>query len=66
MSEVRVCDVAELVNGEVRTAQLARDAHGRPRFLHSATYGQLLQSNGLSPQQLAARVKQALGRAAGS
>jgi transketolase C-terminal domain/subunit len=38
------------------------DDQGRPRFLHSATYGELLQSNGLTAQQLAARVKQELGQ----
>jgi hypothetical protein len=42
------------------------DAEGRPRFLHSATYQQLLESNGLSPRQLAGRVKQELQRPSGS
>jgi len=42
------------------------DAQGRPRFIHSATYGELLQSNGLSAQQLAERIKRELERPAGS
>jgi transketolase len=42
------------------TAINALDAQGRPRFIHSATYEQLLESNGLSPRQLAGRVKKEL------
>ena len=42
------------------TAINALDAQGWPRFIHSATYGQLLESNGLSPQQLAGKVKKEL------
>ena len=47
------------------TAINVLDAEGRPRFIHSATYKQLLESNGLSPQQLAVRVKKELQRLAG-
>jgi transketolase C-terminal domain/subunit len=38
------------------------DEAGHPRFIHSATYKQLLEAYGLSPQKLAARVKQELAR----
>jgi transketolase len=33
------------------------DRHGRPQFIHSATYGQLLSQCGLAPQQLAEMIK---------
>lgn len=36
------------------------DAEGKPRFIHSATYEQLLEAYGLSPQKLAVRVRQEL------
>ncbi len=36
------------------------DAQGRPQFIHSATYEQLLERFGLSPAALADRVRQAL------
>jgi transketolase len=36
------------------------DAHGKPQFIHSATYSQLLHQFGLAPEQLAAAVKQQL------
>ena len=36
------------------------DAEGRPQYIHSATYGQLLERFGLSARQLAARVRKAL------
>jgi len=32
------------------------DAHGKPQFIHSATYSQLLQQFGLAPEQLAERI----------
>ena len=37
------------------------DANGRPQFIHSATYQELLQQFGLSPGQLAETIKQKLG-----
>jgi transketolase C-terminal domain/subunit len=43
-----------------------RDEQGNPHFVHSATYQQLLDRYGLSPLQLAARVKLELRRPAGS
>jgi len=42
------------------------DGQGHPRFVHSATYAQLLDCHGLSPAKLALRVKQELKRPAGS
>jgi transketolase N-terminal domain/subunit/transketolase C-terminal domain/subunit len=33
------------------------DADGRPRFIHSGTYEQLTEAFGLTPQQIAARIK---------
>ena len=36
------------------------DASGRPQFIHSATYQELLQQFGLSPGQLAETIKQKL------
>jgi len=45
---------------EVKTANLIPvnllGPDGRPRFLHSATYDELLETNGLAPKQLAARL----------
>jgi transketolase C-terminal domain/subunit len=37
------------------------DASGRPQFIHSATYPQLLEAFGLSPNKLADRVRKLLG-----
>jgi len=37
------------------------DASGRPQFIHSATYKELLQQFGLSPGQLVETIKQKLG-----
>ncbi len=37
------------------------DASGRPQFIHSATYPQLLEAFGLSPKLLAERVRKLLG-----
>jgi transketolase C-terminal domain/subunit len=42
------------------------DAEGKPRFIHSATYAQLLDCYGLSPEKLALRVKKELQKPAGS
>jgi transketolase len=39
------------------------DESGRPRFIHSATYPQLLEIFGLDADHLAARVKRLLGKA---
>lgn len=36
------------------------DRHGKPQFIHSATYSQLLNQFGLAPEQLAATVKELL------
>jgi transketolase C-terminal domain/subunit len=36
------------------------DKEGNPRFLHSATYNELLESNGLSPKQIAEKAIKAL------
>jgi transketolase N-terminal domain/subunit/transketolase C-terminal domain/subunit len=36
------------------------DKEGNPRFLHSATYDELLESNGLSPKQIADKAAKAL------
>ena len=44
----------------------ALDAQGRPLFIHSATYAQLLDRFGLSPAKIALRVKQELRRPSGS
>lgn len=32
------------------------DGEGRPRFVHSATYGELMEHHGLSPKQIAERI----------
>lgn len=39
---------------------LAKD--GKPQFIHSATYGELLQQFGLAPRQLAERIKKTLAK----
>ncbi|WP_319560104.1 transketolase C-terminal domain-containing protein [Marispirochaeta sp.] len=36
------------------------DKTSKPRFIHSATYGQLLENYGLAPQQIAARIEKEL------
>ncbi|HVP18927.1 MAG TPA: transketolase C-terminal domain-containing protein, partial [Spirochaetia bacterium] len=49
---------------DIETGQLVPvntlDPEGAPQFIHSATYEQLLRAFGLSPQQIAARVKECL------
>ena len=51
--------------GTVDTARLlpinGLDASGRPQFIHSATYQELLQQFGLAPGQLAETIRQKLG-----
>jgi hypothetical protein len=39
-------------------------ADGRPRFIHSGTYEELLQAFGLSPKQLGHAIRDRLGRTA--
>ena len=36
------------------------DKNGKPRFLHSATYEELLETNALAPEQIAKKVTQVL------
>lgn len=48
------------VDTRMLTAINTLDESGRPRFIHSATYPQLLKAFGLGSEQLVARVRELL------